>query len=875
MIAITSVRARLIVLILITLIPALALTAATGLRQRQTAYDQVVADAARLASLASDDEDRYIEQVHQLLVALAHIPAVQQGAGEACSQALADIRSQYPSIANLSVIGLDGLVTCSALPFSPDLDVSDRPYFQRALATGDFASGDYQIGRITGVPSINFGYPVVAGGRVTGVVFAALDLDWLNAIGGSAELPPDSTLTLIDHSGTVLVRYPIQDDWIGRSADDTPLFEAIVPSGGVGTAQVAGLDDVERLYAFAPLGARSSDQATVIVGIPASVAYGPANRALAENLFGLTLLGLLSMLIAWAGGNRFVMRPMRRLVRASERLGQGDLSTRTGLPYDEGEFGQLAISFDSMAQALEQQEEGRRQLTQAVEARERQYRQLFSEMRSAFALHEMLFAEDGAPHDYRFLQVNPAFERMFGVPADFVVGKTARQLAPEFDERWLETYARVVATGDPAQYEDRATFGDKDLEVTVYRPEPGQFAAMFTDITDRKAAEDKVQKHLRQLRALRTIDLAITSSLDPRVTFDVALDQVTTHLGVDAASLLLFDRHSHSLTFAQGRGFRTDALRHTNLLIGKGLAGRAALDRQVLVVPDLAAASGEFGRSPLLEQEGFTWYAAAPLLAKGEIKGVLEVFHRQPLTVDQEWLDFLETLAGQAAIAIDNAALFDELLRSNQELAQAYDRTLEGWAAALDLRDDETQGHSARVTEMTLRLARELNVPPADLAHMRRGALLHDIGKIGIPDSILLKPGPLTDDEWEVMRRHPTYAYELLAPVAFLRPALDIPYCHHEKWDGSGYPRGLSGETIPLAARIFSIVDVWDAISSDRPYRGAWPREKVRQHLAQEAGAHFDPGVVEAFLRLEASLAAEGAEQISEALRTSPGTNGR
>ena len=167
----------------------------------------------------------------------------------------------------------------------------------------------------------------------------------------------------------------------------------------------------------------------------------------------------------------------------------------------------------------------------------------------------------------------------------------------------------------------------------------------------------------------------------------------------------------------------------------------------------------------------------------------------------------------------------------------------------MDLRDHETEGHSRRVTEMTLRLARAMGLDEAELVHVRRGALLHDIGKMGIPDAILLKPGTLTDEEWQVMRRHPTYAYEMLSPIAFLRPALEIPYCHHEKWDGTGYPRGLKGEQIPLAARIFAAVDIWDALRSDRPYRKGWPEERVCEHIASLAGTHLDPAVVAAFLR--------------------------
>jgi putative nucleotidyltransferase with HDIG domain len=238
------------------------------------------------------------------------------------------------------------------------------------------------------------------------------------------------------------------------------------------------------------------------------------------------------------------------------------------------------------------------------------------------------------------------------------------------------------------------------------------------------------------------------------------------------------------------------------------------------------------------------------LIAKGEVKGVLELFHRTRLEPDPEWLNFLEALAGQAVIAVDNAHLFEDLQRSNTELMLAYDTTIEGWSRALDLRDKETEGHSQRVTELTLEIARAMRMTEVELMHIRRGALLHDIGKMGIPDNILLKPGKLTDDEWAIMRKHPEYAYALLAPIDYLGPALDIPYCHHERWDGSGYPRGLQGESIPPAARIFAVVDVWDAMRSDRPYRAAWPVDQAREHIRSLSGTHFEPRAVEAFLNV-------------------------
>jgi len=209
-----------------------------------------------------------------------------------------------------------------------------------------------------------------------------------------------------------------------------------------------------------------------------------------------------------------------------------------------------------------------------------------------------------------------------------------------------------------------------------------------------------------------------------------------------------------------------------------------------------------------------------------------------------------------------------EVISLNAELTQAYDATIEGWSRALDLRDKETEGHCQRVTEMTLRLAHALKLPEDDLVQVRRGALLHDIGKMGVPDAILLKPGPLTGDEWEIMRRHPALACEMLSPIAFLRPALAIPYCHHEKWDGSGYPNGLAGDAIPLAARLFAVVDVWDALLSDHPYRPGWPAERVRTHIESGSGSHFDPEVVAAFLALteETPLAALSASVTDSSL---------
>lgn len=217
--------------------------------------------------------------------------------------------------------------------------------------------------------------------------------------------------------------------------------------------------------------------------------------------------------------------------------------------------------------------------------------------------------------------------------------------------------------------------------------------------------------------------------------------------------------------------------------------------------------------------------------------------------LDESTGDVIEVHAASRDITERKRA--EEALQiAHHELQEAYDRTIEGWIRALDLRDRETEGHTQRVTEMAIKISHALGLPESEIVHIRRGALLHDIGKIAIPDEITKKTGPLSDKEWGEMRKHPTYAYEVLQPIKYLRPALDIPYCHHERWDGSGYPRGLKGEAIPLTARMFAIVDVWDALITDRPYRKASSQEDVIAYIRKEAGRLFDPHLVELFLEV-------------------------
>ncbi len=359
---------------------------------------------------------------------------------------------------------------------------------------------------------------------------------------------------------------------------------------------------------------------------------------------------------------------------------------------------------------------------------------------------------------------------------------------------------------------------------------------------------ESVQRGYQRLQSLRTIDAAITASMDVNITLGVFLTQVMRQLEADAAAVALYDSLTVSLRYAMARGMPQSAFPRGDVRLGLTLSGKVALHKEILVVEEFSAEQNRLDSSALARIPAT--YVGMPLVAKGELQGVLEIYRFDPFSPDREWLDFADSLATQAAIAVENSRLFDRLQRFNFELEMAYDQTLEGWARVLELRGAEPEGHMARLVELTMSFARLVVHEEKRLLDIRRGVLLHDIGKLAISDTILLKPGELDASEQEIIRQHPVYARKLLEPIHFLRDALEIPYAHHERWDGSGYPRGLAGEQIPLSARLFAIVDVWDSLTTERPYRPAWPQEKAMRYLSEHAGGLFDPALVYRFLDL-------------------------
>jgi putative nucleotidyltransferase with HDIG domain len=373
--------------------------------------------------------------------------------------------------------------------------------------------------------------------------------------------------------------------------------------------------------------------------------------------------------------------------------------------------------------------------------------------------------------------------------------------------------------------------------------------------------QKKVSSHLStgryRLASLMEVGHVINSSLGLEKVLAEVMDALIALMHAERGFLMLRNP-TGELLVRVARGMDRVDLEGEAFAFSRTIVQRVANSGEPVITTN-AEKDPRFGAEMSVISLHLRSILCVPLKIKDEIIGVIFVDNRAHSGLfEPNDLGLLSAFADQAAVAIDNARLFDnlqaanrDLEAANQELEIAYDATLKGWVRALDLRDKETKGHTERVTALTQVLARAVGYPESDLEHVTRGALLHDIGKMGIPDRILLKPGDLTSDERAHMQQHPVLAYEMLHPIQFLQPALDIPYCHHEKWDGTGYPRGLEGEEIPLAARIFSIVDVWDALTSDRPYRKPVDPAEVRRYIQSHTGTFFDAHIADVFLGLE------------------------
>jgi PAS domain S-box len=586
---------------------------------------------------------------------------------------------------------------------------------------------------------------------------------------------------------------------------------------------------------------------TVTAQVPLTVAFSPYLIPTIISLVLFIILWIFLTLRLRTSFTRQIVNPLTRLSQNANALAFGDLS-KSNLPTVPASFrevGELAFNFARMFQAIQTRQT-------MIEDNELKYRSLIEQSNDAICLEVQ----------NRLEVINQKFTDLFGITIEAISNQPIRlsQIAAAASKKYVEDQQLKLTLGsvNSLHYEFTALDkGGQEIYVEVsssaflYR---GGTAIQVTlrDVTDRKRAEKAEHEQRILAEALRDTASALNSTLN----FDELMERILSNLGKvvfhDSSNIMLINDDNETAQFVAARGYKEEDSQkwlqsgivhltdvpnlYTMYLTGKSMA-----------IPDTASNPEwvVFPRSSWIRS-----YTGAPIKVKDRVIGFLNLNSPIPGFFNDEMAAHLQAFADQAGVALNNARLLQDLRKSNLELLNAYETTLQGWSKALELRDYGTEGHTLRVLDMTVKLAKKLGITDPELTHIRHGCLLHDIGKIGIPDSILTKAGPLTEEEWEIMRRHPVYAYEILSPIPYLAPSLDIPYYHHEWWDGSGYPQGLKGKQIPLVARIFSIVDVWDGLRENRPYRQGMPESEVVEYLQGQSSIQFDPEIVRAFVKL-------------------------
>ena len=679
-----SLRFRLLLLVLLAIVPALGLTLYTYTELRRLTAADVRREALRLTRIAASDQEETIKDTRQLLFALAQLPQVRGLDPADCSEFLARLLNQYPQYTLLGVIAQDGDLLCSAIPAGGPVNLADRDYFQRVLQTGAFAVGDYQSDPISDKATFDVGYPVLDEMReVQAVVFASLDLTWLNQLAAEAQLPTGSTFTVVDRNGTILVRYPDPENWVGLTMVEAPIVETILAQQGEGTAEAYGVDGIPRLFAFTPLsGSPDGGDVYVSIGIPTEVAFAGADRVLARNLAGLGLVTALALAAAWFGGSAFVLHWVNKLVNATKRLSAGDLSVRTGLPYGQGELSQLARAFDEMAESLERR----------VAERDRAVEELHESQRALSTLMSNLpgmayRCRNDSDRTMEFVSQG-CFALTGYWPSELTgnQGLSYGQLIHPDDREstWGEMQA-ALQKRKPFQVTYRITTAGRE-EKWVWEQGQGILSPQgdllavegyVLDATERVLAhqvlEQRVADRTRALSALYDVMAVTSRSLDLETVLESSLDPVLAAMGSEVGAIHLLDETKGMLRLTAWRGIPDDLVAQVeSVSVDGGLVGWVIEHGESLVVPNIAD-----GLRPLLAIPAGSSqaYIGAPIRAKGQVLGVLSVVGEMGRQFKTEEVTLLASIADEVGVAMENARLYKQaeqlaVVRERERLAR-------------------------------------------------------------------------------------------------------------------------------------------------------------------------------------------------------------
>ncbi len=784
--------------------------------------------------------DEYLEHASQSLNTVALIAENNQL--YAISNFIQAEQKTHAYFELISLFDSDGNLLAAA-PNS----VSQAALIQTGLQSFDNSAniGDVQVSNpfvspTTGLLTILLSRSVSGGGRVVGELnFSNLQKTIINAqpITRQGQL-----YFLSDANGTLMA------DSISQMNSQQASLSFFRPRKMVSSSSQSRLVFNQSELAFESEKQLKNAKWVVSTEIPLQKAFTPYLWAAWITLTFFLLLWAVLIISINRMGIKRILAPLVELSELARALSNGSSEEHLAIPSSASfvEIRNLTENFNNMYAVLHQRQA-------AAQESEQKYRMLIDQSNDA------IYVE----HCGNLIITNQKFNELFGIGRDDpkVSSKGLLQFVLPASRPLVKDLQRQIMTGQVSnlRYEFSAKGADgRSLELEASSSalpylDGIAIQSILRDITDRKRTEQGEREQRILAEALRDSASALNNTLETDEVIERIFSNVARVVPFQAASIMLLEmkpRPQARVVACSGYQLHggQDWLKKQLFTLENSPNLRCMYDTgKPIVIPDTAKSRLW---ATATESRWVRSYTGAPIRVQGEIIGFLNLEADIPDYFNQTHSERLQAFADQAGVAIHNSNLLTDLRKSRDELYIAYETTLEGWSKALELRDYETEGHTQRVMDMTMKLAESYGITGAELVKIRYGTLLHDIGKIGIPDSILFKPGPLNEEEWEVMRRHPMYAQRILAHIPYLQDSLDIPFSHHEKWDGSGYPRGLKGKNIPLSARLFAVVDVWDGLRSNRHYRSGWPDEDVIRYIQDQSGKHFDPQVVEVFLCL-------------------------